>query len=85
MQRPNPQTVDVEWKMGTGTVGNTNHHCHTGRRRSQSPFSGSRICSLSYYILKSRGHNTDIDKLDHYQSNLAQNGKNLSSDVHFAS
>ncbi len=26
-------------KKGTGTVGNTNHHCHTGHRRSQSPFS----------------------------------------------
>ncbi len=34
-------------KKGTGTVGNTNHHCHTDHRRSQSPFSGSRIYSLS--------------------------------------
>ena len=34
-------------EKGTGTVGNANHHRHAGRRRSQSPFSGSRIYSLS--------------------------------------
>jgi len=54
------QTVNVEWKMGTGSkprkmsnlrkdaaVGNTNHHRHTHRPRSQSPFSGSQYIPLT--------------------------------------
>ncbi len=42
-------------KKGTGTVSYTNHHYNTSRRRSQSPFSGSRIYSLSYFF---KSHST---------------------------
>ncbi len=52
-------------KKGTGTVGNTNYHCHTGHRRSQSPF--SRTASGSKSADKSARATTQVARynIDH--------------------
>ena len=47
-----PVPFSTRPKKGTGTVGNTNHHCHTGHRRSQSPFSGAPVLAAPWFVCR---------------------------------